>query len=109
MPVPAELPSPAPSLTETERVLATIWSELLGRDGHHGRDRHDGRDGIGPEDNFFDIGGDSILSVGVAARAARAGISVTPQDLLRHPTLRGLAGVATAGTTAADIPPHSPA
>ncbi|MFD8863734.1 amino acid adenylation domain-containing protein [Streptomyces sp. NPDC059590] len=105
---PAELPHPALSSTETERVLARIWSELLSRDG------------IGPDDNFFQVGGDSVLSVGVAARAARAGVSVTPQDVLRHPTLRGLAEVASASASAgvagsaqleapADTGPHDPA
>ncbi|MGP4045431.1 amino acid adenylation domain-containing protein [Streptomyces sp. 2A115] len=85
---PAELPARALSLTETERVLARVWSELLSRDG------------IGPDENFFQIGGDSVLSVGVAARAARAGVSVTPQDVLRHPTLRGLAQAANASAGA---------
>lgn len=80
-PSPA-LPSPVLSSTETERVLARVWSELLGREA------------IGPDDNFFEIGGDSVLSVGVAARAGRAGVAVTPQDVLRHPTLRGLAEAA---------------
>ncbi|GAA3437546.1 condensation domain-containing protein [Kutzneria kofuensis] len=65
------------------RVLSGIWSELLGREQ------------IGLDEDFFQIGGDSVLSVGLAARAARAGVSITPQDVLRHPTLRGLSAVAT--------------
>ena len=69
--------------TDTERVLRGIWAELLGRES------------IGPDEDFFRIGGDSILSVGVAARAARAGVSVTAQDVLRYPTLRELAAVAS--------------
>ncbi|MBN6039784.1 condensation domain-containing protein [Amycolatopsis sp. 195334CR] len=68
--------------TDTERVLHGIWTELLGRDS------------IGPDEDFFLIGGDSILSVGVAARAARAGITVTAQDMLKYPTLRKLAEIA---------------
>jgi amino acid adenylation domain-containing protein len=66
-----------------EQVLAGIWRELLGRD-HIGRD-----------EDFFQIGGDSILSVGVAARAARSGVAITPQDVLRYPTLRTLSAVAS--------------
>ncbi|GAA1954521.1 amino acid adenylation domain-containing protein [Amycolatopsis minnesotensis] len=69
--------------TDTERVLGGIWAELLGRDS------------IGPDEDFFRIGGDSILSVGVAARAARAGITISAQDVLRHPTLRKLAEAAS--------------
>lgn len=73
------------------RVLSGIWSELLGREQ------------IGLDDDFFQIGGDSVLSVGVAARAARAGVSITPQDVLRNPTLRGLSAVASPVT--AEEPP----
>jgi hypothetical protein len=68
------------AMTATE-VLTQIWSDLLGRDH------------IGLDEDFFQIGGDSVLSVGVAARAARAGLAITPQDVLRYPTLRGLSGV----------------
>ncbi|HYQ68253.1 non-ribosomal peptide synthetase [Actinophytocola sp.] len=79
--------------TDTERVLHGIWAELLDRES------------IGPDEDFFRIGGDSILSVGVAARAARAGVTITAQDVLRHPTLRGLAAAATpAETPTADTP-----
>ena len=93
----AEVPPPSLSVTEAERVLAGIWSELLGQDG------------IGPDDNFFEIGGDSVLSVGVAARAARVGVTVTPQDVLRNPTLRGLARKASTGPAAAEQPGAVPA
>ncbi|QUQ65749.1 non-ribosomal peptide synthetase [Kutzneria sp. CA-103260] len=68
------------------RVLSGIWSELLGREQ------------IGLDEDFFQIGGDSVLSVGVAARAARAGVAITPQDVLRNPTLRGLSAVASTVT-----------
>jgi len=73
------------------RVLSGIWSELLGREQ------------IGLDEDFFQIGGDSVLSVGVAARAARAGVSITPADVLRNPTLRGLSAVAS--TAAAEEEP----
>ncbi|MBY8849372.1 SIMPL domain-containing protein [Saccharothrix sp. MB29] len=73
-------------------VLAGIWADLLGR-----------RD-IGPDDDFFQVGGDSILSVGVAARAARAGLAITPHDVVRHPTLRQLAAAVSPAS-----PPPAPA
>ncbi|MEU2561451.1 amino acid adenylation domain-containing protein [Streptomyces longispororuber] len=70
---------------EAERVLAAIWTEALGVAR------------VAPEDNFFRIGGDSLLSVGIASRATRAGFPLTPHDVLSHPTLRDLAAVAAKG------------
>ncbi|WP_051854506.1 non-ribosomal peptide synthetase [Streptomyces sp. NRRL B-1347] len=70
---------------EAERVLAGIWTELLGVAR------------VAPDDNFFRIGGDSLLSVGIASRATRAGLPLTPHDVLSHPTLRDLAAVAAKG------------
>jgi amino acid adenylation domain-containing protein len=67
---------------EAERVLAGIWAELLGRDQ------------VSPDDNFFELGGDSVTGIRVVARAARAGVHLTPQQLLRYRTLRELARVA---------------
>ncbi|MEV0438863.1 amino acid adenylation domain-containing protein [Streptomyces spectabilis] len=70
---------------EAERVLAGIWTDLLGVAR------------VAPDDNFFRIGGDSLLSVGIASRATRAGLPLTPHDVLSHPTLRDLAAVAAKG------------
>lgn len=52
--------------TDTERTLAQIWGTLLGRER------------VGAEDNFFHLGGDSILSIQVASRARQAGLALTP-------------------------------
>ncbi|GGW11093.1 non-ribosomal peptide synthetase [Streptomyces libani subsp. rufus] len=65
--------------TETERVLAGIWAELLGVER------------VGVDDNFFTLGGDSILSIQVVSRARTAGLALTPRDLFRHPTVAELA------------------
>ncbi|QKV97422.1 non-ribosomal peptide synthase/polyketide synthase [Streptomyces sp. NA02950] len=82
--------------TDAERALAEIWGALLGRDR------------IGVEDNFFMLGGDSILSIQVASRARQAGLSLTPRELFRHPTIAALATVARAGARpAADTGPVS--
>ena len=56
-------PSPAqlPPATPTQALLAELWQELLGLSA------------VGAEDNFFTLGGDSILSLQLVARAARAG------------------------------------
>ncbi|WP_262418133.1 non-ribosomal peptide synthetase [Streptomyces sp. SP2-10] len=89
--------------TETERILAGIWAELLGVAR------------VGVDDNFFMLGGDSILSIQVVSRARAAGLTLTPRDLFRHPTVAELAGAsggtgpAVAGTEpvagAADLTP----
>jgi amino acid adenylation domain-containing protein/non-ribosomal peptide synthase protein (TIGR01720 family) len=72
--------------TETERVLSDVWAELLGVDR------------VGVDDNFFMLGGDSILSIQVVSRARAAGLALTPRDLFRRPTVAALAAaVGTAG------------
>jgi amino acid adenylation domain-containing protein/non-ribosomal peptide synthase protein (TIGR01720 family) len=66
----------------TEQVLARIWAELLQVDK------------VGRDSNFFALGGDSILSIQVVARARAQGVSVNTRDLFRQPTLSALALVA---------------
>ncbi|MFV0131783.1 non-ribosomal peptide synthase/polyketide synthase [Streptomyces sp. HMX87] len=73
--------------TEAERILAGIWAELLGAER------------VGADDNFFMLGGDSILSIQVVSRARAAGLALTPRDLFRHPTVAALAAAADTGTT----------
>ncbi|HSE19187.1 MAG TPA: amino acid adenylation domain-containing protein, partial [Pyrinomonadaceae bacterium] len=68
--------------TETEQTLASIWSEVLRIKS------------IGIHDNFFETGGDSILSIQVVARAAEAGIDLTPRLMFQHQTIAELAQVA---------------
>ncbi|WP_455753774.1 amino acid adenylation domain-containing protein [Streptomyces koyangensis] len=65
--------------TETERALAGIWAEVLSVAR------------VGVEDNFFALGGDSILSLQVVARARRAGLRLLSRDIFRHQTVAALA------------------
>nr|WP_018682965.1 non-ribosomal peptide synthetase [Actinokineospora enzanensis] len=68
--------------TETEQVIAEIWTEVLGVSP------------VGVEDSFFDLGGDSILSLHVTARANAAfAVNLTPRDVLTARTVRALADV----------------
>jgi non-ribosomal peptide synthase protein (TIGR01720 family) len=76
-----------PPRSASEQALAEIWADVLGTDR------------IGAHDNFFEIGGDSILGIQVVARASRAGLSLSSEDLFRHRTLADLA--AAAGTASA--------
>ncbi|MEA2563974.1 MAG: hypothetical protein QOH06_5478 [Acidobacteriota bacterium] len=73
----------APS-SPAEEILARIWAEVLQVDR------------VGVQDNFFDLGGDSILSLRVVARAAEAGLQVTPRQVFDRPTVAALAEVAVA-------------
>jgi amino acid adenylation domain-containing protein/non-ribosomal peptide synthase protein (TIGR01720 family) len=68
--------------TPAERVLAGVWAELLRVER------------VGVEDDFFELGGDSILSIQVVSRARRAGVFVTPRQVFEHPTVAALARVA---------------
>ena len=62
-----------------EETLATIWGAVLGVPQ------------VGVHDHFFELGGDSILSIQVIARARAAGIRLTPRDLAQRPTIAELA------------------
>ncbi len=68
--------------TSTENLLATIWAEVLGLEQ------------VGIHDNFFESGGDSILSIQIVARANQAGLQLTPRLLFQHQTIAELAQVA---------------
>ena len=49
---------------------------------------------IGRHDEFFALGGDSILAVQLAARARDAGLAVTARMIFEHPVLTDLAAAA---------------
>ncbi|HVH13590.1 MAG TPA: condensation domain-containing protein, partial [Longimicrobium sp.] len=69
--------------TRVEQVLAQLWAEVLRLER------------VGIHDNFFTLGGDSILSIQIIARAAQAGVRVTPRQMFVHQTIAELAAVAT--------------
>ncbi|MFI8372469.1 phosphopantetheine-binding protein, partial [Streptomyces sp. NPDC085466] len=54
-----------------------------------------GRERVGVDDSFFDLGGDSIVSMRLAARAHRAGLVLSAKDVFVHKTIAALALVAT--------------
>ncbi|WP_422769149.1 amino acid adenylation domain-containing protein [Plantactinospora sp. WMMC1484] len=65
-----------------ERLLREIFAEVLGLPA------------TGADDDFFALGGDSILSIAVSSRARRHGLTLAPRDVFRHRTPRALAGAA---------------
>ena len=77
-----------------ETLLAAIWQQLLKLPK------------VGAEDNFFALGGDSILVIQVVARARTEGLELRPRDFFLSPTLAALAsqarGLAPETATAAD-------
>ncbi|MFD5434091.1 non-ribosomal peptide synthase/polyketide synthase [Kitasatospora sp. NPDC127067] len=81
--------------TDRERLLAAIWAELLGVER------------VGLDDDFFLLGGDSILSIQVVSRARAAGLALSPRDLFRHPTVAALAAAAGSAVTVAGTEPVS--
>lgn len=92
------LPQPAmsttghnePPCTDTERALAEVFVGLLPITE------------IGRFDDFFALGGDSILSVQLAARARAAGLPVSPRMVFENPTVQQLAVAVEAGAADRD-------
>ncbi|MEU3224944.1 amino acid adenylation domain-containing protein [Streptomyces sp. NPDC006976] len=77
--------------TEAEALLLAVFRDVLGRDD------------IGPDDNFFDIGGDSIVSLQLVSRVRRQGLGLTPKDVFDGETVAGIA--ARARTLAGEAAP----
>lgn len=84
----------------SEETLAAIWAEVLRVER------------VGIHDNFFALGGDSILAIQTASRARQAGIPFTPRQLFEHQTVAELAeaagqvktGVLDQGSVVGEIP-----
>ncbi|MEW2293078.1 phosphopantetheine-binding protein, partial [Streptomyces sp. NPDC006743] len=65
--------------TGLEQTLADAWAQVLGLPG------------IGVHDNFFALGGDSLLAVRAVARCRQAGVRLTVRQLLSQQTVAALA------------------
>ncbi|WP_179957672.1 non-ribosomal peptide synthetase [Exilibacterium tricleocarpae] len=65
--------------SEIEHQLCGVWQEVLGLES------------IGTNENFFSIGGDSILSIKVVALAKQRGIRFTVKDIFTSQTIAALA------------------
>lgn len=66
-------------ITPVEKQLAEIWAEVLGLEQ------------VGTRNNFFELGGDSIQSIQVIARAKLKGIPLTTQHIFQYQTIYELA------------------
>ena len=67
--------------TEMEKNLLDIWEEVMNFSP------------ISTDDNFFEIGGDSILSIQIIAKARKRGIAIKPNQLFEHQTITELSSV----------------
>ncbi|MED5813070.1 amino acid adenylation domain-containing protein [Mycolicibacterium sp. 050232] len=84
-----------PPATPTEHTLAAMLVDLLGATE------------VGRYDDFFTLGGDSILAVQLAARARDAGMALTARMVFEHPGLAELAAaIDAAGDDAAAADVH---
>nr|WP_264085189.1 non-ribosomal peptide synthetase [Kibdelosporangium phytohabitans] len=79
-----------PAQGRREEILLRLFRELLGRAD------------IGVGDAFFELGGDSILSIQLVAKAREEGLALTPRNVFERKTVRDLAVVAT------DLAGHGP-
>ncbi|MBF9127454.1 peptide synthetase [Plantactinospora sp. S1510] len=88
-----EIPTPAGVRADAVEVMCALFADLLGRER------------VGADEGFFALGGDSIKSIQLVARARRAGLLITRQQVFTCRTPAALAGVAQPpGTEAAAVP-----
>ncbi len=78
--------------TEVETRLAAIFQGALGIDE------------VGIHDNFFDLGGDSMVGIQVVARANEMQLQLSPDQLFEHQTIAELAALLPAGAAAGELP-----
>ncbi|WSJ48155.1 amino acid adenylation domain-containing protein [Streptomyces sp. NBC_01317] len=77
----AERVAGRPPVGELEELLCTLFAETLGLER------------VGADDSFFELGGDSIMSMQLASRARKAGLAITPRQVFEEKTVERLADV----------------
>lgn len=95
--LPADRPAGIdPPRTELEVAIAEVWQSVLKVDA------------IGVHDNYFTVGGDSITMLQIRAAAEKRGIYFELADLIRRPTIAGLAERASSSPPAQVDEPLAP-
>ncbi|WP_420713061.1 amino acid adenylation domain-containing protein [Streptomyces sp. MMG1121] len=79
-------------VTPAERVFSELFAQILGVPD------------IDPDDSFFALGGDSILSIRLVAGARKRGLVISARDVFRHKTAAALARHARERTPARPAP-----
>lgn len=82
--------------TSLQRALADLWAEHLGIQR------------VGLHDNFYRLGGDSILAIRIAAAGHRQGLPMEPAELFDAPTVARLAEALNDGRAIADAASMGP-
>lgn len=81
-----------PPATHTEKTVAEVWRDVLRTEA------------VGSDDNFFDIGGDSLLAAQVlSVLRGRLSGSISLTDLFRFPTVRTLSAHLAGGDGASSV------
>lgn len=80
-----------PPRNAIEEALIEIWQKVFGIDK------------IGIKDNFFDLGGHSLLSIQIIDQVNRAGLWLTPSQFIQNPTIQQLAQVITTARPAIGV------
>ena len=83
--------APMDARAQMQATLQRIWSQCLGVES------------VAPGDNFFEIGGDSLVAIGVAMTASHEGVELTPQDLYDNSSLSALADTLVARQAAGGL------
>lgn len=76
--------------TPVQKTIAGIWAGLLGLDR------------VGIDDNFFDLGGNSLLSIQAVAELEGHGFELPIVKLYQHPTIRACAAFLEGGAHSAN-------
>ena len=82
--------------TEGEQAIAAIWAELLDVPV----------DDIGLNDNFFAVGGDSMLAIQLVERMRRQGLHIEARALFGAPTLASIAAAVSRDDGGVEVPPN---
>ena len=83
----ADAEKPAPPRTPIEQTLVSIWCDVLNRTD------------VGIHDNFFAIGGHSLLAIQVIDRVNKAGLGLSLNQVFQYQTIAELANVAGTNQT----------
>ncbi|MEZ3517135.1 MAG: amino acid adenylation domain-containing protein [Lachnospiraceae bacterium] len=67
---------------DTEKRLAMVWQDVLGIS-----------ENLSIDDNFFDLGGDSILAIQMSSTAKSEGLNIEVKDIMQNPTIRQLGAI----------------
>ncbi|MFZ2528005.1 MAG: amino acid adenylation domain-containing protein, partial [Rhodococcus sp. (in: high G+C Gram-positive bacteria)] len=76
---------------DVERRLCAVVADVLGHDA------------VGPDDDFFALGGDSIVSIQLVSKARAAGLRFTARHVFEHRTAGGLRRVVEVDTATGEV------